>query len=172
MNLIASPFLRHLVAMVLAFLAYIPGQTISWGTQLSLFNELKTAAGIIFGVLGIWIAVVYPAALKTIITGATDTETAKLETIIRPVRYATWVLAAAILLPPIAATSKQFMSLLQYRHQLLGISFSLHVYLSLSLLWTLLLSLAPTEMIYQKLRQADHNQQNLERFQKLTRRAP
>jgi hypothetical protein len=163
------PLIFHLLSVVIAGLAFIPGQAITFTAQWPLFESLRTTASIIFAILGAWIAIVYPNALKKVLTltrAERDGELAKLANLMRAVFFATIIVAVIIVLGPVAPVLKQFAWFTEHSVLLRGASFSLLAYLTFVQLWTLLLSVAPAELLNKEVLRIFGHQDGVEDFKR------
>lgn len=142
---------------------------ITFSNQWPLFESLRTTASIIFAILGGWIAVVYPNALKKVLTltrAERDGETLKLANLMRAMFFATATLMIVVILGPMAPVLKQYSFIMQHSTFLRGATFSLLVYLSLMQIWTLLLSVAPAELLSREVRKDFGHRDKVEEFKR------
>lgn len=159
MKILRSPLIRQIVALSIASaLGYFFGQKIEFSKQWPMFEALRTTAGIIFGVLGAWLAIIYPRAFTQQSSSETEREMIQAEKVLAtklltPIRHSTVVLATVLTLGLLAPILQQVVWLSAYTAQLRGVAFLILTYLTLVQLWTIFLSLFPTEGVGDRLNQ-------------------
>jgi hypothetical protein len=133
------------LAVLLAAGLGVLGQDIAVSTQMGLFNSLTTASGIVFGVMGAWVALLFPGALSAAIGGDPDSSarTKRIQDYTKPMKWAALAFAASIVFGPCAEAAKTVEALLPYQRRLLGGSFAVLTFLTATMLWSLALSLVP-----------------------------
>lgn len=125
------------------------GRDIPFAEQWPMYEGLRTTAAIIFGVIGAWMAIIYPERLKLSFKAAQkknpQTETG-LGQLFTPVVNSTLVLSIILLIGIIAPIAKRYPIAfdLQWAR---GISYGTLVALTLFQLWTVLLTLVPANAI-------------------------
>lgn len=138
---LAVPFFAALIGFGLWHGALVKAEQ-----QGSLFEGLRTTAAIIFGVMGAWIAIVYPESLKRILDPRTDDE-AKHAVLVRqlltPILFSTAILAVVLVGAPIASVVQKFNFYQQHEDLFLRLSFATLLLLTALEFWAVLLSLVP-----------------------------
>jgi hypothetical protein len=89
------------------------GQNVPFERQWVLYDGLRNTSAIIFGVMGAWIAIIYPEALSSIVNKANSSNTAngarEAERLLPPLVYSAviliFVLSVGILTPILKGTS-------------------------------------------------------------------
>ncbi len=136
------------VGAVLSGLLYWPGQGVTLERQGDLYARLLDAAGIIFTVMGIWVALLYPQAREAIMKVRrirTPEETRVVE-LLRPMLTASVVLGSVLLHGTVAEVARTLPVAHRYLTQLRGASFAVLGALTLALAWSVLQTLLP--MLY------------------------
>jgi len=111
-------------------------------TQGRLYENLQTASAVLFGVIGAWIALIYPKAVGT--AGADQRSAAAVYRSLQPAMVlATIVLATMIIGMPAAEVIIRSEFFGEHRDLLLRGSFGVLALLSLLEIWALLVSLVP-----------------------------
>lgn len=136
------------VGILLVAGSFWPGMEISFKTQCVLYESLRTTAGIIFTVMGIWVALLYPGARDAVMKlGTAETEEEKrLQELLWPMIIATGVLAVVLFFGLVGEAVRPVLIVQQYVRELRGCSFALLCGLTLALFWSVLLTLIP--MVY------------------------
>ncbi len=154
MPILQSRTFRTLISLVVAGLAFPLGMSIPIAAQWPLYEALRTTAAIIFGVMGAWLAILYPRSLEKLIDRSTaqgESEHRKFSKILTPLILSTVVLIVVLVFGITREIIKQLPFLFPYFDILRGMSFSLLVFLTLIQVWTLLLTLVPTELSREEL---------------------
>jgi hypothetical protein len=163
-----SSWFRQTATILLAGICFWPGQLMPFSVQMSLFESLRTTAGIIFGVVGAWIAVMYPHALSKIFklkAADSEEEVKKVSRLFEPMVYSTVILMVVLLAGPLGHVAKQLAFLVPYTTILRGLSFGAIIYLTLIQMWSLLLILSPPDMVNAELRQIIEHKSNVESYE-------
>jgi K+ transporter len=124
------------------------GRNVPFAEQWPMFEGLRTTAAIIFGVIGAWLAIIYPERLKLSFKPRKDgapSETG-IGQLFSPVVNSTLILGAILL-------SVEWCR---------GISYGVLVALTLFQLWTVLLTLVPANTIKTFVDQEDEGKRALE----------
>jgi hypothetical protein len=128
-----------------------------------MFEGLRTTAAIIFGVIGAWLAIIYPERLKLSFKPRKDgapSETG-IGQLFSPVVNSTLILGAILLIGLIAPIAKKYPLPLSVEW-CRGISYGVLVALTLFQLWTVLLTLVPANTIKTFVDQEDEGKRALE----------
>lgn len=158
-NKIRSRILKLCAVAGISLAGFVPGQMVPFSRQWLLYEGLRTTAAIIVGVMGSWIAVMYPGVVSPI-KNVTEREMANgnnegAESVYRllwPIGYSTVILATILLLGPAAEVAREIPPLTMYPGLLRGLSFSLLLCLTLMQLWSLGLTLFASELARRELR--------------------
>lgn len=124
------------------------GRRVPFSEQWPMYEGLRTTAAIIFGVIGAWLAIIYPERLKlSFKNGAkgAPTETG-IGQLFSPVVNSTIVLGAILAIGVIAPIVKHYPLPLNVEI-CRGFSYGVLVALTLFQLWTVLLTLVPADTI-------------------------
>lgn len=124
------------------------GRNVPFAEQWPMFEGLRTTAAIIFGVIGAWLAIIYPERLKLSFKPRKDGAPAEtgIGQLFSPVVNSTLILGAILLLGVIAPIAKKYPLPLDVEW-CRGISYGILVALTLFQLWTVLLTLVPANTI-------------------------
>ena len=148
------------------------GRDIPFVEQWPMYEGLRTTAAIIFGVIGAWMAIIYPERLKLSFKPVQNkkphTETG-LGQLFTPVVNSTLVLSFILLIGVVAPIVKRYPIAfdLQWAR---GISYGTLVALTLFQLWTVLLTLVPANAIKSYADDEDAKKQLHESLTKLVKK--
>jgi hypothetical protein len=134
-----------------------PGISVSLEKQWPLFEALRTTASIIFAVIGVWLALIYPQALEKLMDGQATGDPAvsqRYAQLLKPLFYATATLAFILVYGLARQIFPQYPVFVKYSDTLRGLSFSMLTFLTLLQLWTLFLLLVPGEVLKDDLSKA------------------
>lgn len=142
------PVLGWIFALVAVLLGGWFGRKVPFAEQWPMYEGLRTTAAIIFGVIGAWLAIIYPERLKLSYKGGgqknpSDTGVGQL---FSPVVNSTLILGAILLIGVIVPILKKY-ELPFNTEWCRGISYGVLVALTLFQLWTVLLTLVPANTI-------------------------
>ena len=141
--------------VVISAAAALFGREVSFSIQWPLYEALRTTAAIVFGVVGVWIAIVYPATLKRLLNRTTETaqpEDEELTKLLLPMLYSGLIVAVVLVVGPAAAIARHQPALQAHATLLRGLSFSMLVLLTCAQLWSLLLTLVGPDFALRDLR--------------------
>ena len=147
------------------------GRSVPFSEQWPMFEGLRTTAAIIFGVIGAWLAIIYPERLK--LSFKSDTEKSDgekengLSQLFTPVVNSTLILGVVLALGVIAPIAKRYPIPLDVE-LMRGLSYSILVALTLWQLWTVLLTLRPANTIKSFADQEDEKLRVIASLTKLT----
>lgn len=141
--------LLAVVALLIALPAGFPGRFIPLALQRDLYEGLLTIAGIAFGVMAAWIALLYPEARDALFTKriAGSPQERRIRHLFGTLRLSTIVLASTLFFGPIAAVIATWPFAHLHVEFLRGTSFSILVFNTLTLGWAILRSVVPPEYI-------------------------
>lgn len=159
--------MRRLFGLTFAVLAVVAGawfgRKVPFSEQWPMYEGLRTTAAIIFGVIGAWLAIIYPERLK--LSFKKGAQAAPSESgvgqLFSPVVNSTIVLGAILVIGVIAPVVKQY-SLPLNVEVCRGLSYGVLVALTLFQLWTVLLTLVPADTIKSFVDYEDEAQRVLE----------
>ena len=114
-------------ATLLALGSFWPGMDIPFKTQAALYESLRTTAGIVFTVMGIWVALLYPGARDAVMKlGKVETEEERrVQRLLQPMIIATAVLAVVLFYGLIAEAVRPLSVVQGHVRELRGLSFAL-----------------------------------------------
>lgn len=143
-------FLSILLVLT-AFICFKFGGGVPFQEQWPLYESLRNTSAIIFGVMGAWIAIIYPNILsKTYSKEKPDeakNEAEKINRLISPMIYATSIVAIVLIIGLLAPIAKRIPILIQQQFILRSLSFSLFGVLTIAQLWSLILTLVPNDIV-------------------------
>ncbi len=127
--------------------AFIYGRGIPFADQKPILDTLVSVSAIVFGVMGAWIALVYPKGLTGLFTKSLpDADQYKrVKRLFSPMKYATIIIAYALVLQVIVPILKQVPKAAGHYGFGRGLSLALLVGLIGLQLWTLFVTLAPID---------------------------
>lgn len=150
-------FLKAFVVGLSATLFFYYGQNIPFEKQWSLYDSLRNTSAIIFGVMGAWIALIYPEALSSILDKSKNSETQDkskdIEKLLSPLLYSTVILASVLLVGIFAPIIKQIPLFTSNYRLVRGISYAFLGFLTLFQLWAVILTLLPADIAKRNLNQ-------------------
>lgn len=149
-----------------AFLSFKWGGSITIESQTSSVEILQNISSVIFGVMGAWIAIVYPEALSGILKWQNtdnDKQVLAVQKILMPIKIATFVLIYTLLffwLSPIVSRIEFFLNNKEFFRSLnyfcIGSSFIL-------LLISIIYSFFPMEKVQNLIKRKNETRKSLER---------
>lgn len=142
---------NFVIGSFVAIACFFCGKNISVSDQLPIYESLRNTSAIIFGVMGAWIAILYPSALLKIY-GKTDIEEAEkgsksIKQLISPMVLSTIIVSFVLVISLIAPVLRNIPLLITYKEIVRSFSFSLLGILTFSQLWALFATLIPSEII-------------------------
>ncbi len=155
------------IVLIVGYVCYSFGGGIPFEEQSKLYEALRTTAAIIFGVMGAWIAIVYPTILTRIFDKNTKNkkeEVRKISRLLKPLAVSTFILATVLIISIAAPIFKQIDWFVAHTEIFRGISFSIVGILTLVQLWTLIASLAPGEHLLFELRKEEDKSKLVEKL--------
>ncbi len=123
------------------------GKSVSIQQQITILSSLREIAAIIFGVMGAWVAIIYPKALKNIYDLKSNPDEILQGTyrLFKPIRWSTVIVAISLIYIWIYPILIQLRFLVDHTHIIRPLSFALIGFLVLAQIYTLVLSLIPLE---------------------------
>lgn len=147
-----------LIAFLVGYACYSFGSAIPFSEQWIQYEALRTTASIIFGVMGAWIAIVYPKTLTKILDRNNENkkeEISKISRLLKPLAISTLILASVLVIGIAAPILKQIDFINAHADVVRGISFAVLGTLTLAQLWALIASIAPGEHIVFELKREE-----------------
>ena len=130
--------------MGLFAVSYYYGRHVNMSDQLSLYDKIRNTSAIVFGVMGAWIAVVYPESLQDILSIKTRYSSKyTLSKILASMRISSIVLITIIVIDFLNPIIKQIIFLHKYKEVFRGLSYCLLCLLFLFQGWSIILTLLP-----------------------------
>ena len=128
-------------------LSFRSGGSVPMAVQADKIKSLRDVAAIIFGVMGAWIAIIYPKGLSNIFTKGAHVgeKRQKVRQLFAPMKYASLIVAYALLLDIAMPLVKQNHFLTHHVWFLRRCSYAALAGFAFLLLWSLLLTLLPID---------------------------
>ena len=145
---------RHVAAAAIACTAFPIGLAIPFASQWSLYQDLRTTSAIVFGVVGAWLAFVYPQALSGSNEGPSSRVAMRVKRLFDALKMSTIVLVAVLVLGLANAAARTLPAAVAHHSLARGVGFSLLVYLTLLQLWAILLTVLPAKWLSDDLAKA------------------
>lgn len=143
--------IAYTIFIVIVFLSVKLGDKIPFKDQLPIYDGLRNTSAIIFAVMGAWISILYPNKLSTAFSKVDKsnkkTEIEDIKRLFKPMIYSTIILMIVICMSFIVPLAKQVSFLLAHREIFRAISFTIITTLSTIQLWSLILTLLPSDSI-------------------------
>lgn len=142
--------LQFVILFIVAIVFYSYGKAIPITKQIPLYDSLRTTSAIIFAVMGAWMAVIYPGILSKLFTASvsmSDYDKDNIERLLSPLIYSSVIIAIVLVVTTIAPLLQQIQCLVNNTRIMRGLSYSVLGMLTLTQLWTLLLTLIPGDYI-------------------------
>lgn len=142
--------LRILVLLIVSgamVCAFIYGRGIPFADQKPILDTLVSVSAIVFGVMGAWIALVYPKGLTGLFTKSRPDadQYERVKRLFSPMKYATIIIAYALVLQVVVPILKQVPKAAGHYGLGRGLSLAVLVGLIGLQLWTLFVTLAPID---------------------------
>ncbi len=144
-------FAKIIVVIVVFVGCFYYGQNVSYEIQNTLYEGLRNTSAVIFGIMGIWIAVIYPDVLSNIFKkkerGEIELELRKVNRLLYPLLYSTLALIVVLIVTTLAPLLKLIPFFIKNYMLLRGISYSILGVLTLLQIWALILALIPGDVL-------------------------
>jgi hypothetical protein len=143
--------IQILLALFVAILCFVTGGGIEYSAQRSVLIGLRYVSGIVFGVIGAWVAIVNPRELRATIRRLPDDlsnaeENVRLfQRLLRAMRYSTCILAIVLLMTIAEPIAKESSFLIDHRFTVRRFTFAVLGVATIAQLWSILLAIAPSE---------------------------
>lgn len=143
--------LSTLLCVLVSLCCFLTGNNISISEQLPIYESLRNTSAIIFGVMGAWIAILYPNALLKIYGKIeileAERQSKNIRQLISPMILSTIIVSLVLVVSLVAPVLRKISFLLQYKSIVRSISFSLLGSLTFLQLGALIATLVPSDMI-------------------------
>lgn len=147
---------------LVGYVCFIFGARVPFKEQWALYESLRTTASIIFGVMGAWIAIIYPTVLTKIFDkkyAHKKEELKKISRLLSPLLISTLIVVTILIIGIVTPIFKQIMFFQQHVEISRGLSFCMLGILTMTQIWTLLASLAPGEnLLFELTKEEDKSQ--------------
>ena len=159
-------FIKVVISIVFLFAViagFYYGRPIAMGEQLPLYEALRNTSAIIFGVMGAWLAILHPSSLKDVFTKNGQVQEKDQNTIsllISPIIISTFILLFVLIIPLFVVASKNIAYFLDHKEFYRGVSFSILCGLSVLQLWTIILTLIPSDILKRTIQVAEAKKKN------------
>ncbi len=135
-----------LISAVGTTISFQKGQAVSFQNQWPLYEALRNTAGIVFAVMGAWIAIIYPESLKNLSNPNTRTEENVL-TLLQAMLISAVILASVLCVGIAVPILSQYKTLSTHSAVLRGLSYAFLSLMTIAQLWTLLLTILPNYIV-------------------------
>lgn len=153
-----------LVAVGALVAAAMLGHKVPISEQIPLYSALRNTAAIIFGVMGVWLAIIFPEVLSRAHKEQSDLirekDRERIRRLLKPIFIATAIVAVTLIATISAPLLREVVWLERHGQILRGASYVLLVSLTLAQIISLLLALAPADALR---REHNFKQQRAER---------
>ena len=142
-------FLKLLKLFLLVFVlsvCFFYGKEVSFSQQWVLYEALRNTSAVIFGVMGAWLAIVYPGTLSDILKSEKNADEL-FNRLIKPIIYSTAILIAVLFVGIITPILKQIPFFISHYKFLRALSYSSLGGLTCLQSWTLIIALVPADAI-------------------------
>ena len=126
------------------------GRSIPFAEQFPIFSSLGTVAAIVFGLMGAWIAVIYPGALSNLTKRKDDIQSdgeILVSRLVVPMVISTIVVVLSLVVTSFSPLARRMLVGHLSSELLRGISFSLVSLLTLYLIYAVIVTMAPLDWI-------------------------
>lgn len=135
-------------------IAFFYGKNIPYSEQSSIYEGLRTTSGIVFGIMGAWIAIIHPGSLGDFF-GDRKTASKQMLRLLSTMLIAVFVLSAVLLIGFIVPALKQVYLIEVYKPVFRGLSYSIVCFLTMLQVWSLFLVLLPNYIVKEKLKKEE-----------------
>jgi uncharacterized membrane protein (DUF485 family) len=157
-KILSRRFTQVLLTLPLVLIFFYFGKNVSFAKQWPLYDALRNTASIVFGVMGAWIALIYPDALSEILGKSHDSrdmengnKIKEVKKLFSPLIYSTFILIFVLLIGIFAPIFKQIPLFINNRDLMRGISYVCLGILTPCQLWAVFLTLVPADFANQNL---------------------
>jgi hypothetical protein len=156
-------------AIALIVGALIPGPRVPISQQWPLFSELREVAAIIFGLIGVWMALLHPKAFEQVLKFGRRADP-RFARLLRPFWYAAAIVACVVTYGLVRAWMGAFLDVLwPYHSWFRAASLALLSGLVLLQLWALLLAVSPVDELRDELYDAAEAREQVDQLRRLRR---
>ena len=131
------------------------GRAVPLKEQWPVYEALRNTSAIIFGVMGAWLAILYPAGLLNVFgkgnAKLTEKESQNVKKLFPPIIYSTLIIAYVLLAGAVAPVLKTITILMTHRELFRGLSYAIISMLTLIQLWALILTLVPSYFLQRQI---------------------
>ncbi len=141
------------------------GEDISISEQLKLLQSLKDFASIVFGIMGAWVAIVYPDSLKKVFSRSENIDNLndRLTRLFFPLRVSLIIVVACLVYPWVYAVVKNYPALVAYRDLIRMINFSIGTFMLSMTLISLLFTFINIDDTHKNVVDTDKHLKSVER---------
>jgi uncharacterized membrane protein (UPF0182 family) len=143
---IARTLMFSLVSVFFSIVAFTKGREVSFQTQWPLYEALRNTSGIVFAVMGAWIAIIYPEAFRSL-SSSNDEGKKNILNMLQAMSISALILAFILVVALCVPLMKQFSVLNDYVKPLRGVSYTFVSILTVAQLWTILLTILPNYLV-------------------------
>ena len=159
-----------IIAVALSYFLFGLGKKIPLESQEALLEGLRNTSAIIFGVLGAWLALIYPETMQVLMKKHTAINSAReirIKRLFAAVAYSAIILCLIMIMATIKPIVLSYGLSPEEKSVYSGISFSITVLLTLLQIWCLLVSVLPIEWAQQETDEIHERKDSDQRRKKL-----
>lgn len=157
-----------LASLSISILMGFLGKEIPFSKQWPLYESLRNTSAIIFGVIGAWMAIVYPEKIKSPFKISDSEDGFESSRLLTPIANSTFILAIVLIIGIIAPIAQQILPISHIKWQR-GFSYALLSALTIWQIWTVISTLYPADAIKDKIERDEEKYLSTNELFKLTK---
>jgi magnesium-transporting ATPase (P-type) len=150
----ALKWVGFLLFLCLTTIVFWLGRNVDYTEQAGLYEGLRTTSGIVFGIMGAWIAIVHPGSLGDFFEDK-KTASEQMLRLMSTMVISAFVLASILLINLMVPVLRQIPLFSRYELLFNGISYVGIFVLTMLQIWSLLLTLLPNYLLKEDLKRAE-----------------
>lgn len=139
--------------------SYVYGRDVTFKEQWLIYESLRNTAAIIFGVMGAWLALIYPGAVTNVLQGKSDSagtrRSGPIRKLLAPIIVSTIIVTAVLLIGLLAPITRHISLSGNTVEALRGASYALLSLLTILQIWALALALLPADLLKRNIERQD-----------------
>lgn len=135
-----------LISSFVTVVSFTKGREVEFQAQWPLYEALRNTSGIVFAVMGAWIAIIYPDSLKN----ASSSGSKGIDDILNMLQamlISAAILSSVLLIGIAVPLIKQYAFLSVYSRFIRGVSYAFLSFMTIAQLWALLLTILPNYIV-------------------------
>ncbi|RZM82877.1 hypothetical protein [Leptolyngbya iicbica] len=137
------------------FLSFAFGRNVSYAEQKEIFDSLRETSAIVFGVMGAWMAILYPGGISSLFSNEKEASS-QIIAMMNAMVSAAFTIAIILLIEFSFPIIRQFSLSVYFISLMKGASYSLIFVLIIFQVKSILLTLLPNYILEKKLKNAEH----------------